>query len=303
MSLNNIVRFLVDENGSNSLHLRAICLFEFQVALFYPNSYRILVASARASRGSTRRLRNARIYAATKFLDDIQMRFARPHQSTPISIRKFAKDPTYRDMFDNVFIPNGGWPSIRHSTSAKSFDKEMLERRAEAEVAAKLIDFSYRFQPSQNDGRWKGGITMAIHVVRRAVSYGILRKSKNTIRPHWNDFESTSVFLYLLLHQGFPLMPPKVSKSNFSRELLSQAEDSITLRRFFRAYQHLCEALAPRGYRSFDILRYDLKCEVPSLSRVPFEHDVVAAIQEYKEANSKPEQHRPQHAANRSVGR
>jgi hypothetical protein len=260
MSLDSLVKFLITENDPESLHFRAIRLFEFQVALFYPQYYSNLLASDDDCRGAKKILKTARIYAATKFLQHIEATLSQASR---------------------------GWTRIRRSISAKRFDQKLIDSRKRAETAAKIIDYSYRFQQLPNRGKWKGGITAAIYVVRTAPSYGLLKKSKNSIKPIWNDFEPTSVFVYLLLRQNFRLMPPKISKKNFSQKLLSQAKDGIALRHFFRAYQHLCEALAPSGYTSFEVLSFNLKCDVPQLSRLPFEHDVIATFEEYKKASSK----------------
>jgi len=285
-SLDQLVEFLIHERGSESLYIRAIRLFEFQVALFYPKEYQKLLASTHDNRAPTTFLRGVRTYVASRFLDDIQAKLKPKYKSKPTPFGLLMKHPDYRKLFA-LFTANGGLLRMRRSHSEMSLDKQISKRRKRAEIAAKLIDFSYRFEPPQR-GRWKCGITTAIFVVGNASSYGVNKKSKNSVQPFWKEFKSTSIFLYLLLSQDIRLMPPKISKKSFSKMLLSQAKDVVALRNFFRAYQHICEILAPKGYKSFEILGFNLKCGLPSLSRPPLDPDVIETFEKYKNEKSKP---------------
>jgi hypothetical protein len=124
MSLDQIVKLIVDDSGTVSPYLRAIRLFEFQVAIFNPNSFRKLVSAERNDRAPSQLLRTARIFAAIKFLEDIEAELRKGNADKAVSIKQLAENPDYQAIFDEVIAPNGGWSRIRHSVSAKRFDKK-----------------------------------------------------------------------------------------------------------------------------------------------------------------------------------
>jgi hypothetical protein len=283
MSLDQIVKIIVDESGTVSPYMRAIRLFEFQVAIFNPNSFRKLVSAERNDRAPSQLLRTACIFAAIKFLEDIEAELRKSNADKAVSIKQLAENPDFQVIFDKVVAPNGGWPRIRHSESVKRFDKKKVAVQCDlAETVAKFIDFSYRFDKNPIETKYRGGITTAVYVVRTANSYQS-EMSRSKAAKRWRRFRTTAVFLYLLLVQKFPLMPPKVSSKHFSRDLMKQIEDIATLRDFFRAYQDVCETLIRRGYK-FEKLDYNLNCDVPRFEISAFPPDVATAFQESKKA-------------------
>lgn len=84
LSLNSIVEFILDD--SNPLHMRAIRLFELQVAIFYPTSFIPLLENASDTRGIDKRLRTTRIFVATKFLQQIENELCKAARTETISI-------------------------------------------------------------------------------------------------------------------------------------------------------------------------------------------------------------------------
>ena len=281
MSLDNIVAAIIDD-ANTSLYRRAIRLYELQIAIFYPRSFRTLISAANDARGADRRLRTARIYAGIKCLEHIEDELCAKNAVDSISIRDLAQNRDYQEIFDSIIAANGGWSRIRHSLSVKTFENQMSERRDLASAAAKIVDFSYRFEAMPNRGTYKGGVTTARYVVVNAKSYE-LQKKKSTIKNRWREFGSTAAFLYLLLIQNAPLMPPKLTAKRFSRDLLKQAEGVQELRNFFCAYQHVCDVLAPRGYK-FEKLTLNLNCGVPLLATAALQADVIAAFENSKGA-------------------
>jgi len=276
MSLDQIASLISDEGAS--LYLRAIRLYEFQVAIFYPLSFRALCAAGTEARAANQRLRTARIYAGIRFLEQIEKELRQACGSDTIPISLLAQDQRYQTIFDNVIAPNGGWMRIRHSISDRRFDDGLAKQRDSAEVAAKIVDFSYRFREMPDRGTYKGGVTTARYVVANARSYD-LKRGKSTIKTRWRKFGPTAAFLYLLLIQKFPFMPPRLATKQFSERLLKQANDFSGLRSFFRAYQNVCDVLVPRGY-TFEKLSLNLNCEVPPLRVAALQADVIAAFKD-----------------------
>jgi hypothetical protein len=259
MSLDHIVERLIDDKVSATQ--RAIRLFEFQVAVFNPRSFRQLVASKNDQRAPSRLLKTARIFAAIRFLEAIEKKLQLDNPDKPVSISQLAKNTDFQTIFDDEIAPNGGWRRIRNSQSVRSFDERVKTQREKANAVANFIDFSYRYDQHSIDPKYLGGITSALYVVRTAKSYQT-KMARTISKERWSKFRSTAPFLYLLLKQSFHLVPPRVGSRDFSETLLKQAEDIGTLRRFFHAYQQLCEALTRRGYEGYDPLQHNLNGEI-----------------------------------------
>jgi hypothetical protein len=262
MSLNQIVELLIDE--SKSQYTRAITLFEFQTAVYRPKAFDHLIkANEVGLRAPTRILRTARIFAAIKILEEIEVDLSQKRADSVISLRDLAANEDYRSVFDDVIATNGGWTRIRHSQSARTFDESMAAKKKEAQAAAGIVDFSYRFfknrASTQYPGRKNpGGVEAARYVVR--ISYEPQIGKKTTIKGRWREYQVPAVFVYLLLNQRFDLGPPRVGSKEFVEVLMRQVGDIAALRSYFTAYQIVRSALSKLGYKKFPPLDLDLGC-------------------------------------------
>ncbi len=208
----------------------------------------------------------------------LEKKLANEAKEEALSLPELSRNLEYVQLFE-LFKKLGGWDGIRKLTPAKEFDEQIAIRRDRASSVAKLVDFSYRFASSSRQTRAKGGVTMAISIVQSAKSYGY-KKKRSTLKSRWVEYQLTAGFHYLLRIQKFKLAPPSVAKSSFVKTLLEQVEDVERLSEFFRAYQHVCNVLKPRGY-SFPRVGLDLGPLPGSLAAEPFPHDVEDAIRTY----------------------
>jgi hypothetical protein len=279
MSLDQIVSAIVDEPDT-SPYLRAIRLYELQVAISYPQDFLALTEATELTCGATKRLRTVRIYAGVKFLEKIEEELRQKLETDKIPLMVLAQDHRYQNIFDNVIAVNGGWTRIRHSIAARNLDKKLSRQLDLATAAANIVDFSYRFGQMPNPGCYRGGVTAARYVVANAKSYGFIG-GRTTLGNRWRTFRPTAVFLYLLLIQKFPLFPPRLAAKNFSEMLLKQAQDLQLLRTFFCAYRHVSGVLAPRGYK-FEKLMLNLHCEEHPLPTAAPQQDVIDAFEKSK---------------------
>jgi hypothetical protein len=283
MSLKQIVELMLDE--SKPRYIRAITLFEFQTAVFRPKAFERLIEAKVGLRAPTEILRTARIFAAIKILEKIETDLRQKRADSIISLRDLAADEDYRSVFDDVIATNGGWTRIRHSQSARTFDDSMEARKEEAQAAAGIVDFSYRFLKSpastQYPGRSNpGGVEAARYVVR--ISYEPQIGKKTTIKSRWRKYQVPAVFVYLLLIQRFDLGPPRVGSKEFVEVLMRQVGDIAALRRYFSAYQIVRSALSKLGYKKFPPLDLDLGCSPqPQLDAPVFGPKVKAAFDEW----------------------
>jgi hypothetical protein len=284
MGLKEIVGLLIDE--SISRYTRAITLFEFQTAVYRPKAFDHLIkANEVGLRAPTKILRTARIFAAIKILEKIEADLRQERADSVISLRDLAANEDYRSVFDDVIATNGGWTRIRHSQSARTFDRSMKARKEKARAAAGIVDFSFRFfknpASTQYPGRKNpGGVEAARYVVR--ISYEPQIGKKTTIKGRWREYQVSAVFVYLLLNQGFDLGPPRVGSKEFVEVLMRQVEDIAALRSYFTAYKIVRCALSKLGYKKFPPLDLVLGCSTqPQLNAPEFCPKVKAAFDEW----------------------
>jgi hypothetical protein len=286
MGLNQIVGLLINE--SISRYTRAIALFEFQTAVYRPKAFDDLIkANEVGLRAPTKILRTARIFAAIKILEKIEADLSQQRADSIISLRDLAADEDYRSVYDDVIAANGGWARIRHSQSARTFDDSMAARKEEAQAAAGIVDFSYRFSKhlasTQYPGRKNpGGAEAARYVVRISFEPQI---GKTTIKDRWRKYQAPAVFVYLLLNQGFDLGPPRVGSKEFVEVLLRQAGDIDVLLKYFSAYQIVRSAFSKLKYKKFPPLDLELGCSPPPQLNTPeFCPKIKAAFEDWLKA-------------------
>jgi hypothetical protein len=278
MSLNRIVGPLIDK--SKSRYIRAICLFEFQTAVFRPKAFKRLIEAqvglrAPPLRAPTKISRTARIFVAIRILEKIEAEWKDNKEARVISIQGLVADETYRSIFDDVIATNGGWSRIRHSPSAHNFDRGTHlkgDEKEEAQAAANIVDYSYRFSKhlaGRHYGKRKnpGGVDAAKYVVRNAVRPFV---GETTMKNYWRKYQYSAIFLFLMSKQKFNLKPPRVSSKKFLEKLLRQADDFEELRRFFCAYQTVRAALSKLKYRQYPALDLELECSPPELEAAEF---------------------------------
>jgi hypothetical protein len=249
--------------------------------VFYPPSFDSLVARENDQAAPTKKLKTARILAAIGILEKIEENLKDKKNISKISLQDLATDDDYRSVFDDEFVANGGWPRIKQSISAITFDRGVEKQRGYAEAAANIVDFSYRFSkhpPSALGSRRQnpGGVDAAKYVVRKACKPYV---SDSTIKGRWKKFKSSAIFLYLLFNQKFDMRPPEVSSEDFAETLLRQVDNLDELRSYFCAYQTVRAALLVRNYEKFPALELDLNCPPPQLDTPELSSDMKMAFE------------------------
>lgn len=249
MSLRELVAFLIrDDDGPVLMYHRAARLFEFQVSLFYQRSFTRLLSANNTVIAPT--LKRARALATVKILQKLETDIKEKRANTTVTIRDLAEDENYRCIFDDLFLPNSGWDQIVDSISQRAFDKSIAKRCEQAQTAANIIDFSYRFSKNPlhidyHNRRNPGGLESARYVVRHKYRPSM---SDSKIRGLWGAYSSAAIFLYLLLSPHFDLRPPSLGSHDFLDRLLQQTKNLEMLRRYFRAYHTVQAALSGLHY-------------------------------------------------------
>jgi hypothetical protein len=275
MHLNKLIRSLIIKDGADDLFLRAIRLYEFQVAIFFPLSFKRLTANNNDHRDQTRLIRKARIRAAVRVIEDIEARDDIETRLRPNRLRQLVKNMDYRRLYDEVIAISGGWPLMLDAETANTFDDNVQANRKNAAVVAKMVDVACRYARTPDLPKHQGIINAVNYIVRKDSIYSC-DFERSAIINRWKQFKPTSLFLYLLLCKNFRLMPAKVSKKTFLPILLRQTKNVEVLRYFFRAYQHLCDVLRPTGFLNLEIATIDLECDPPPFSWLPLDPKQVA---------------------------
>src|SRR5476651_1514811 len=94
IGLNRLADLLV--NKSDSEEIRAIRLYEFQIALFWPKSLRPLLTHLDRNRRPNKMLRTVSLYVGSQFIEEIRKKIAEEHKSTKISDKDLAKNQKYK---------------------------------------------------------------------------------------------------------------------------------------------------------------------------------------------------------------
>jgi hypothetical protein len=250
--------------ATQSVYVRAIKLFEFQVSIFAPNSHALQL--------------DARVLVAIRILEHIQK--SSPSVNDDAALTELLALPEYAEIASIVF-QSGGWRRIRQLWSAKEFDQHFASRREEAKIVAQLADFSFRFAKLMPDDSRKGGPTMArkcLHDVNKEnVGY-----STGTLKSRWSQYGSAAALQYVLLIQNIGPKLLKLNKVGFVEKLVAQTSDVNSLRSFFSAYRDVSKVLRPRGYDSPLLALDDLRNIDPKLSIEKFSKKMREAIQGYK---------------------
>jgi hypothetical protein len=208
MDVVDVAKVLYEPNTTQSVYLKAIKLFEFQVSIFAPNSEMLQT--------------DARILVAIRILEHIQKSY--PHVSDGATLTELLSLPGYGEIADIIF-QSGGWRKIRQLWSGREFDEHLSIRRKEAKIVAELADFSYRFAKSMSNDSRKGGSTMARACLRK-VNNQKEGYSASTLKSRWSEYGSAAALQYILLIQKIGPKLLKLSEVKFVEQLVSQTSES-----------------------------------------------------------------------------
>ena len=233
---------------------RAIALFEFQVELVYPG--RRLGADFEYPVDMDPR-DEAAMFATVKLLEEAQAEVEKRLGREP-TIQDLTEDHLFAALYNEEFVPQGGFGALRYNRSAATFDKHVKARWDEAEAVADLIDVSCRFKRGDVDSRHKGGIVFAREYVARDPEYASRKLTVGALQKLWNDYSQCAGFLYLILRQGYLFRPPPVTGKRYVETLLEQASDPVHLSEFFAAYRELRGILVRKGQAYRDLPKVNI---------------------------------------------
>jgi hypothetical protein len=264
-------------NTDHSPQLRAIELFTFLVVLHGGASRKMIAGNRRTNENGSslildvpRKLVSAaRILPAIKFLDRIEQdwRLKTGSNSLPV-FRKMIEIPEYEEIANDIIVANGSWYKLRFLDSVRDLESELEDWKRQARSVARIIEFSFRFEPNPKKPRQLGGVTMAIDIVT-SVPYFRVKVKDSQLEKAWSRLQSGAPFLYLIYVQKYPFYLREIAGSSFAERFLAMASDQARLLEFFAQYNVLIGELRNRGYK-YDPLQLPKTVKSDPLSREPF---------------------------------
>lgn len=251
--LQNSIDLILDEN--NSPQLRAVELFTFLVALHLGKSATNISGHRSENecpsltlKISPKIIRAARVLLAMKYLDHIERDWrSKKGKDTKLSIRALSQIREYEEIVDRVIFKSGSWHRLRFIDSIRDLERELDDRKWQARNVARIVEFSYRFDPNPKKPKQIGGVTMATDIVTNA-SYFKVKTKKSQLEKSWSFLKSSAPFLYLIYVQKHPFRIYKPAGKNIGQRFLTKALDREDLLEFFASYNFLTQVLAERGY-------------------------------------------------------
>jgi hypothetical protein len=162
-------------------------------------------------------------------------------------LKALSSHSDYCKLFEQ-FLKMGGWEKLRHTIAVKDFDNELEQGVETSQAAAKVIDFSMRYDKSTASPRHDGGSTMARSILVESSTYNINMQATK-LGKVWRQYRASAVCSYLLHHHEFEqIRPVRISTKQFVPRLITAAERVSEWQHFFRTYRGVATALTDRGY-------------------------------------------------------
>jgi hypothetical protein len=288
-NLQESVNFILDPNKLPAL--RAIELFAFLIALHLGKSDR-KICGQRATDDKTslvlnvseKTIVNARILAGMKFLDQIEQNWIAKTGRDRVVLSELIKDPEYEEIINRIIFANGGWRKLRFVYSVRFLERKLRRWKTQARNVARIVEFSFRFEPNPKKRRQLGGVTMAIDIVT-ACKYFPVSVKDSQLEKSWSDLQSAAPFFYLIyVKKQHSFFLKKLAGKAFARRFARMAADQGKLTNFFGQYNSLIGVLRQRGYKYTPLL-LPVNARVAPMSEFPFresQKDQAAVLDEIR---------------------
>lgn len=268
--LQRAVKLLTSDNN-DEVFLKAVWIYEFQVALLYPKFLALGGPTDTSIRHQE--LRSARLLAAMALMDYLDRKEI-PGKPKKLQIAR--RDREFRRLYNRVIVPAGAWRSIKHTPASQDFHKLLETRKEAAYWAAKVVDCSYRH--SKLNLARKTSSTMARFIVWKSSHYNY-GKSENTLQSQWTKYKASALFLYLQQYFGSEFSLPNVSGRGFAERLIKLAAKPHVLRSYFATYSAIRNHLSKFGFNFPDIVTVPGEINLPPAQHFPL--DVLNLISTY----------------------
>jgi hypothetical protein len=309
-NLEGAVKLLAHQRDERFEGERAICLFQFQTWILFPDP------------DKAKYVHWAGLIAAVKLLEQMdddhfideegarlrsegENGFVNLGDRPPQTLRRIGTlrnhSNAYRQIYDRFIGRRGGLLGLLHAPTPSEFDQAINSRIDPIHIVSELIDYQLRYiQHSSEDSKLAAEPNGANynHAVffcwwpTREIKSGRGKTSPNksvsikTMGTWWDKFEMSALFVYLIKKHGFDQLPIDTDDDSFADKLLRESKETEEIIRFLGAYAYLVE--------TFEKANSDLAwTPVPeSVARVPvltppFSKAELNTISQYKENHLK----------------
>jgi hypothetical protein len=230
--IDTTVKSLVGEWGMPTAPFEhELFLYHFQTWIYFPKPTSVT--------------RTAITLAAARILEKLGKKHLEANGLKPlfknstVRLEKCLADDEYRSLYNNTLKSEGGWTALLRVPSLADFDKQLQDRRREADVVCDIID--YRFRYLEHGGKRKQDAN---------ISHGqFYRWKKNlesgrTIRNRWSNNKDSAIFLYVSERLDPFMTPPAIDKDDFIQVISPQANDHKRTNTYFGICRHITETLS-----------------------------------------------------------
>lgn len=274
-------------NDQNSLYLRAIRLYEMQIAVFFGQR---LNERQRKRKNfpnrwvsvSSNLLAAARVCSAIRLLQHISNK----QRLNELVLPSLLDDLAAREVLGRVLEEPVGLRKLAIALRPRSLDAKLRNRRSQQQRYAPIYDVSLRWQlePGVRLAGRPLAITKLFKQKQGTEAHAIIRRYYSRLGGKSRTLEIAdkdhflAAFVWINQYSNDYLRPRRVEPANFSRKLLNKAGNIQNLKLVFGQYEAIRERLSERGYT---LLSLDLGPQAPPQTVIiePLADELVDAIE------------------------
>lgn len=224
--INYAVKSLLGEWGEPEMPFEhELLLYRFQTWIYFPKP------------AST--TRTSITLAAAVFLEELGRKYLKSKTPLTVTLEKCLADNGYRSLYDTAMRTEGGWTALLREPSLADFDKQLRDKKAEADVVCDIIH--YRFCYLDHGGERKQDANISHGQFYRWKKH---RESGRTIRTRWSNNKESAIFLYVNERLDPFMIPPEISSDGFIKSISAQAVDHRRAAEYFGICKYVAETLS-----------------------------------------------------------
>ncbi|MGO9849093.1 MAG: hypothetical protein ACLPKT_21565 [Methylocella sp.] len=224
--INYAVESLLGEWGEPEMPFEhELLLYRFQTWIYFPKP------------AST--TRTSITLAAAVFLEELGRKYLKSKTPLTVTLEKCLADNGYRSLYDTAMRTEGGWTALLREPSLADFDKQLRDKKAEADVVCDIIH--YRFCYLDHGGERKQDANISHGQFYRWKKH---RESGRTIRTRWSNNKESAIFLYVNERLDPFMIPPEISSDGFIESISAQAVDHRRAAEYFGICKYVAETLS-----------------------------------------------------------
>jgi len=226
--INTAVETLVGDWGTPTMPFEhELFLYHFQTWIYFPKPVSVT--------------RTAVILAAARFLEELGKKYTKTKGTlkNTVMLEKCLADEEYRSLYDSSLRKRGGWAALLREPSLADFDKQLQDRRREAEVVCDIIDYRFRYLEHGRKRKQDANISHGqFYRFKKKLETG------RTIRTRWSNNKDSAIFLYVNERLDPFMTPPEIDKDDFIQAISAQANDHKRTNAYFGICRYIAEILS-----------------------------------------------------------